>query len=308
MVCASVCTDGLHADDEPRLFQYVRSPSASMVAYTPSRLDPRNPAHQAQLKTSDLRADLEVLRPHFDGLVLYGYHEACTPRLLAVAAVLNYRAVLLAIWDPKSAAEIDGVASLARQFGDKLACGVIVGNEGLTFGRYEEDDVRFAAERLRSQLPAGVPITTSEPLVGYQREFVLSFGDFLAPNIHPVFDRPSLGPHDAVAWVHAEAQRLAQESGRPVIVKETGFPHAGRHDGTPTYSTELQEDFWQAHLARGRLLNATAEREWVFVGVAFEAFDLPWKSEASGLEIEQSWGLFSQDRRPCPAAAVFAAQ
>lgn len=293
----------LHADDQWPLFEYLRS-DASMVGYTPSKLDPRNPANQGALKTSDIHADLETLRPYFDGLVLYGYHEANTPRLVAVARELKYRAVLLGIWDPKSAAEVDGAAALVEQFGDDLAIGVIVGNEGLTFGRYEEEDVRIAGERLRWRLGDDVPLTTSEPLVGYEREFVMQFGDFLAPNIHPVFDRPALNAGDAAAWVRAEALRLARDSGKLVLVKETGFPHAGRHDGTPEYSPDLQRAFWEAHLAEGRVIEAERD-ERVFVGVGFEAFDLPWKAEASGLPIEKSWGLFGQDRMAYPAAEVF---
>ena len=97
------------AEDAPDrrfpLFAYLTgSPSPTMVTYTPSELDPRQEVNQRRLKTSSIRADLEALRPHFDGLVLYGYHEACTPRILAVARDLKFRAVLLGIWDPKSAA------------------------------------------------------------------------------------------------------------------------------------------------------------------------------------------------------------
>ena len=294
----------VRAEDGGGLFEYLQSEGASMVGYTPSRLDPRNPANQGALKTSEIRADLEVLRPYFDGLVLYGYHEANTPRLVAVARELEYRAVLLGIWDPKSAAEVDGAASLVEQFGDELAIGVIVGNEGLTFGRYEEDDVRMAGQRLRRRLGDDVPLTTSEPLVGYEREFVMQFGDFLAPNIHPVFDRPALNAEDAAAWVRDEAVRLARESRKLVVVKETGFPHAGRHDGTPDYSPDLQRAFWEAHLNQGRLLLGPSGAQ-VFVGVGFEAFDLPWKAEASGLPIEKSWGLFGQDRTAYPAAEAF---
>lgn len=289
------------------LFRYLAAADASLIAYTPSRLDPRNPANQGQLPTSEIRADLEALRPHFDGLVLYGYHEACTPRIAALARDLQFRALLLAVWDPKSAAEVDGVGALANQFAGELACGVIVGNEGLTFGRYEEDDIRFAADRLRRTIPPAVPITTSEPLSGYERDFVRSFGDFLAPNIHPVFDRPAFSAVEAAAWVRAEAARLARQSGKPVLVKETGFPHAGRHTGTPEYSPAQQREFWTAYLARGKRTTEDLPPElWVFQGVAFEAFDLPWKAEASGLSIERSWGLFNQERLPYPAAEVFA--
>ncbi|QEH32034.1 hypothetical protein OJF2_05030 [Aquisphaera giovannonii] len=295
------------AAEEPSLYAYLAgTPAPSMIGYTPSELDPRQEANQKKLATSSIRADLEALRPAFDGLVLYGYNEACTPRIVGLAVELKFRAVLLAIWDPKSAAELDGVAQLARLHRDELAIGVIVGNEGLTFGRYEADDLAIAARRLRKTLPAGVPIGTSEPLAAYAKaeRKLMSYGDFLAPNIHPVFDRKGLGPAEAAAWVREEALALAARSGKPVIVKETGLPHAGREN----YSPEAQAAFWDAYLAPGRVARPSpdsAPAARAFHSVAFEAFDLPWKSEASGLVIEQSWGLLSARRKPYPAFQVW---
>src|SRR5205823_1786352 len=144
-----------------------------------------------------IRADLEALRPAFDGLVLYGYNEACTPRILAVARELKFHAVILAVYDPKSAAEVDGVADLTHLYKGDFVFGVLVGNEGLTFKRYEADDVKFAAARLRAKMADDIPVGTSEPLTGYDQAFPREFGDFLAPNVHPVFDRPQLGPDEA---------------------------------------------------------------------------------------------------------------
>jgi exo-beta-1,3-glucanase (GH17 family) len=285
------------------LFADLTGPSPPLlVAYTPSQLDPRQEINQKRLATSSIRADLEALRPAFGGLVLYGYHEACTPRIVAVARDLKFKAVLLAIWDPRSAAEQDGVAEIARLFEQDLSLGVLVGNEGITFKRYEIEDLTIAAGRLRKTLPRAVPLSTSEPLGAYATKALLEFGDFLAPNIHPVFDRPQLGSDDAAAWVREEAARLAARSGKPVVVKETGLPHAGKE----AYSPEGQARFWSSYLEPGRLGSpATQARSWVFYGVAFEAFDLPWKSEDSGLVIEKSWGLLSPDRRPHPAFAIF---
>src|SRR5439155_6185260 len=109
-------TQAAEPDNRFPLFAYLTGqPTATMIAFTPSQLDPRQDVNQRRLTTSSIRADLEALRPAFDGLVLYGYHEACTPRILAVARDLNFRAVLLAIRDPKPAAEVDGVAALARR-------------------------------------------------------------------------------------------------------------------------------------------------------------------------------------------------
>ena len=235
-------------------------------------------------------------------MILYGYHEASTPRVAELARRLGYRALLIGVWDPKSAAELDGAARLCDLYDDDLACAVIVGNEGLQFGRYTEEDLSIAAARLRKTLPAGVPIATSEPLGQYSRPFLRDYGDFLLPNVHPVFDRPALSPQDAAAWVRAEAAGLAAESGRPTILKETGMPHAGSPPaGGVTYTPAMQRDFWTAYLAPGLLNREGTGAGWVYHGAAFEAFDLPWKSEASGLPIERSWGLLDEARTPLPA-------
>ncbi len=307
VVLALVMSVGNVMGDEPDrrfpLFQYLTgSPAATMVTYTPSQLDPRQEVNQRRLATSSIRADLEALRPAFDGLVLYGYHEACTPRIVALAKELKYRAILLAIWDTKSAAEVDGVAELARLYETDFAIGVLVGNEGITFKRYEADDLSIAAARLRQKLPKSVPIGTSEPLVGYQHEFIRNFGDFLAPNIHPVFDRQNLLADAAAAWAREEAMKLARETKKPLLLKETGFPH----DGKPAYSPTTQQAYWSAYTKPGLIARAAdTHNTWVFHGVAFEAFDLPWKSEESKLSIEKSWGLMSSKRDPYPAFDVW---
>jgi hypothetical protein len=250
------------ADNRFPFFAYLTGRGGpTMVTYTPSQLDPRQDVNQRRLATSSIRADLEALRPAFDGLVLYGYHEACTPRIVAVA-------------------------------------------KELTFKRYEPDDLTIAAARLRGKLPKTVPLSTSEPLAGYQLDAVREFGDFVTPNIHPVFDRPQLGPAEAAAWAREQAAALARRVKKPVVLKETGFPHGGKEMYTP----EAQKALWTAYLEPGVLARpADAGQGWVFHGVGFEAFDLPWKSEESRLEVEKSWGLLSAKREPYPALAVWRA-
>lgn len=286
------------------LFAYLTGqPAGSVIAYVPSELDPRQEGNNRRLATSSIRADLEALRPAFDGLVLYGYHEAATPRILAVAKELKYRAVILGLWDPKSAAELDGVAALCKLHEPDFALGVIVGNEGVTFKRYESADVTIAAARLRPALPKSVAVATSEPLFQYKEAFWREFGDFLAPNIHPVFDRKELPPAAAAAWARDEAAKLAKAAGKPVFVKETGMPHGGTREGVK-YSPQAQREFWEAYLKPGKVARADGGA-WAFHGVAFEAFDMPWKAAESKLEIEASWGLLSAKRQPHPAFAAW---
>lgn len=284
------------------LFDYLtQAQSPRLICYTPSQLDPRNPVNQKNLKTSSIRADLETLRPAFDGLVLYGYNEACTPRIMAVAKELKFQCVLLGIWDPKSADEVLGCGRMAKDYRRDMAVGIIVGNEGITFNRYEAEDLTIAAGLLKKHLEGEIPICTSEPLVGYKHEFIRNFGDFACPNIHPFFDRPNDDVEAAVKWTREEAAKLATQIGKPLVLKETGFPHAGRASDSP----EKQAAFWKAYTEPGLLVKGDSKTPWVFYGVGFEAFDLPWKSEASGLPVEKSWGVFSPERKAYPALEVW---
>jgi len=290
-------------DDRFPLFAYLTSqPPPTLMLYTPSQLDPRQEVNQRKLATSSIRADLEALRPAFDGLILYGYNEACTPRILAVAKDLKFHAVILAVYDPKSAAEVDGVAELTRLFKDDFIFGVLIGNEGLTFKRYEIDDLKIAADRMEAKIADTIPIGTSEPLGTYDKPFPREFGQFLAPNIHPVFDRPQLGPVEAAAWTREQAARLAKQTKKPILLKETGFPH----DGKGGFSPAGQKEFWSAYTKPGLLTrSADAPNAWVFYGTAFEAFDMPWKAEESKIQFEKSWGLLSPDRKAYPALEVW---
>ena len=303
VIVAGLSRNAAEAEDPNRqqfpLFNYLTgTPTPTIVAYSPSELDPRFDGNHAGLATSSIRDDLIVLRHLFDGLVLYGYHEASTPRILAEAKALKFRAVLLGVWDPKSAAEVDGVAAVVKQHHKDLALGVVVGNEGLAFDRYQPRDLNTAADRLLSKIPSTIPVTTSEPLrVCLESGFVRYFGDFMAPSIHPVWDRPELAADAAARWTREQALKLALKAGKPVLVRETGFPHAGKGRYTP----ETQRAFWASYLQAGILAHPPERTDiWIFHGVAFEAFDLPWKAKDSGIPLEKSWGLFSANRQGYP--------
>ena len=277
----------------------VAADGVQFIGYTPSTLDPRDPANNAAVATADLQADLDALRPAFDGLVLYGYHESLTPRIVQAAADRGFRSVLLGIWNPKSADETDGVVALAEQFGGRMRCAIVIGNEGLWFDRYVPADIEAAAARIRHRLPS-VPLATSEPFISFQQDqrhsgFVRSFGDLLAPNIHPIFDRPDMDAAAAARWTRQTAAELAEQTGKPLLLKETGFPHAGKEK----FSPESQQTFWETLLDGGAV--AGPAESPAYLAVAFEAFDLAWKSESSGLEYERSWGLLSPEREPLPS-------
>lgn len=287
----------------PAFFAYLQSAGAALIAYNPSAFDPRRPEPPP---ADSIKADLAALRPAFDGLVLYAWRADLTATIVAEAQRQGYRAVLFGIWDPRSGAELDGVARLIRLADDRLACAVCIGNEGINDNRYQFADLQAAEAALRTRLAGGpaVPLTTSEPAGDYGWAPLRAFGDFLCPNIHPAIDRRGQPPATAAAWVRRRAAVLARFAGRPVLVKETGLPHGGAAD----FSPDSQAAFWQALIADTRAdRDGTPGAAFVSTAAAFEAFDAPWKAETLADPMEGAWGLLSINRQPYPAFQVWRA-
>ena len=255
------------------------------IAYSPSTSDPR-PEHRRVPKPEEIQADLQTLRPCFDGLILYSASEP-SDDILRLAKDMRFRGVVLGVWDVQSESELQTAVDPATRC-PGLVKAICLGNEGLTFRRYTHEQLASAFVWMRKRLPA-MPLATSEPIAQYGDTVLQELPDFHAPNIHPVFDYGRNDIEGAVAWVVERADAVREVTGKPVLCKETGWPSGGAARFTP----EAQRAFW-------RLLQARIGRDPApKVGfVYFEAFDLPWKASASGIPEEGHWGLWTAGREP----------
>jgi len=247
------------------------------AAYAPTNFNPE--ASPPVLPSEDsIREDLRTLRAFgFNGLVTYGADVAAVPR---IAEEVGFRHMLLGVWDPRNPQEIERVKEAAAS---SRVLGIIVGNEGLMFRRYDLQTLRKAMDDMRRQ--TGKPVSTTEVIESYftTRELV-DWSDFLAVNAHPYFHQKR-DPDQAVEWtVKAYENLVARVPDKPVVFKEVGLPTRGAED----VSEENQFRYYS-------LLSKTPVRF-----VYFEAFDALFKTGA----LEQSWGLFRADRTPKPAAWV----
>jgi len=298
-MCTVVLLLSLAAAEDPVAGS--RPPASS---YTPLEYDPRGSRRRLPPVTS-LQRDLAIVHRAFDGIILYAYDDDLTPKIAEVAARQRFKGLVLGIWDPRSNDEIAGVA-LIKKYRGRFSLACIVGNEGITFGRYQNEDLVSAAAKLRESLGTAysVPLATSEPLGAFADRSLMRLAgyDFIALNCHPVFDQSDLGPAAAAAWVRGRATVLAEVSGLPVLVKETGFPNGGKEP----YSPQAQAAFWKSYLAHGTLVPVD-ERGEVFASyaAAFEYANLDWKAEETRMSIENHWGLVDQERDPYPAFQVW---
>ncbi|MCX6621791.1 MAG: hypothetical protein NTY38_12095 [Acidobacteria bacterium] len=264
--------------DETSLHDALRTRlmSTVWVAYAPTNFNPdRNPPILPSEES--IRADMETLRgAGFDGLVTYGADVPAVPR---IAEEAGFRSILLGVWSPGDREEMRRTKEAAHS---ARVIGVIVGNEGLTFRRYDLTRLHEAMEEMRRD--TGKPVSTTEIIEAYfTKPEIVEWSDFLAVNAHPYF-HAIRDPGAAAEWTAKAFRNLARRyPTKPLMFKEVGLP---------TEAEGLDEKKQFAYY------DALLKTEVKFV--FFEAYDALFKSGS----VEQSWGLFRADRTPKPAAAL----
>ncbi len=243
-----------------------------------------------------IRADLAVLRPYFDSLIIYGA-LAGNERVPDIAAALGFRAVVVGVWDINDRAEVENaIAAWRRNPG--LVVGLSLGNEVMLGKRGTWADLSLALDKMRAMAP-GLPLTTTESFSQFlddpEARPTLSRMDFMLVNIHPVFESwfasaPAFNRADFVGRV---VDLLAKIYSGPILVKETGTPTAPVSAG---FSEDIQAEFYRALEAR---LPPSEMRAFSY----FSSFDAAWRVDdfmpMPGAHPEEAhWGIFTQDRRP----------
>jgi len=250
---------------------------------------------------ASIRADLEVLRAHFDALITYdAVHGA--QAIPAIASALRFRALIIGVWDPADPAQLDAALTAARDY-PQLVVGLSLGNESIFARRSSFAQMARAITSVRGRAPR-LALSSTEPFHLYEKPAaapLLGVMDFLLVNVHPVFQPWFRAATDATAaqFVVNVAADLAGHFCGPILVKETGVPTAPAGAG---YGPERQAAFY-AELRRR--MPGTSARAFAY----FSAFDAPWRAHDAGPVAgavtgpeEAHWGLYDDERRPKPAA------
>jgi exo-beta-1,3-glucanase (GH17 family) len=275
------------------------------AAYQPTSLKVVDGRVQAADPAS-IRADLAVLRPRFDALITYdAIHGA--EAIPEIAAALKFRALVIGVWNPADAAQLEAALSAARRH-PQLVVGLSLGNESILARRSSFAAVAAAIATVRGRAPQ-LPLATTEPFHLYEEPAagaLLGTMDFLLVNIHPLFQPWFRGSTDATAaqFVVNVVADLGQRFCGPILVKETGVPTAPASAG---FSPERQAAFY-AELRRR--LPGSAAHAFAY----FAAFDAPWRAYDAGPvpgavtgPEEAHWGLYDSGRRAKAAARALPA-
>ena len=159
------------------------------VAYQPTCADGRQRSRQPTATPAGIRADLQVLRPRFDALITYdAVHGA--QQIAPMAASLKFRALIIGVWNPFDAGELDAALAAARRY-PQLVVGISLGNEMLFSQRADPEALARQLRALRSARAAGAADDhASRSTCSCRPETaapLLAQLDFLLANVHPVF-------------------------------------------------------------------------------------------------------------------------
>lgn len=227
--------------------------------------------------TQAIYADLLTLKKAgFTGLITYGSSGIMGKQFLTIAGSLGYQGIIMGIWSPAGADELNNAANAASL---PIVLGYSIGNEGLgeSRPRYSVLDLCAAIAELRAR--TGKPVATSEDIEIYYRwPPVLTVGDWIFPISHPYWHFTKYAP-DAIQWEQDQYAALAARTSNFVFFKEVGLPTAGAAG-----LSEANQDEYYRGLAKTDVRFAY-----------FEGFDQPSKTGAS---VEPHWGLFNSDLTP----------
>ena len=258
------------------------------VTYEPTSIEVVD-GHVTPASAEGIRADLAALRPHFDALVTSeaGHGLEALP---AIAAGLGFRALLVGVWKPGDARELQLALQAAKDH-PALVLGIVLGNETVFRRELSMAQLAQALHAARALAP-GLLFATSEPFHLYgsaEAAAVFAESDLLLPNIHPVYQawfKAGSSERQAAEFVRNVVADLRQAYCGPVLVKETGEPTGPEESG---YSEAHQAAFWRAlHEVLPPSRDAAAS--------TFAAFDLAWRAQDGGLASEAHWGVFDAQR------------
>ncbi|MDD5044180.1 MAG: hypothetical protein PHU91_03865 [Candidatus Omnitrophica bacterium] len=238
------------------------------IDYSPTNFDPNRGIYPT---TSSIEEDLRVLfNAGFRGIVTYGADNILA-EIPEIAKRFGFEGVIMGIWDIYSRQEMQAAIDVSE-----YVDGYCLGNEGLG-RRYEMEELIKMMDYLKAA--GGKPVTTTEEITDYANDKVVKLGDWVFPNIHPIFFNAK-EPKKAVDFITHYYKIICRAAkGKPILVKEAGYPTKG-----DVYANQKNQSLFFKLLEK-------SEVNFVY----FEAFDQHWKENP---EFEAHWGLFDKNRRP----------
>jgi len=285
------------------------------VDYGPFHKDGQRPDSAAELSEEQIREDLQsITAAGFQWVRTYGVDQGLNRIVPLAHRLFPQLRIFLGVYvcglnhdeagDPRrTRAQLDEAIRLANRYPN--VAGIVVGNECLA-GEPEAcpqpvsveqliEDLIRVKKGLAPEVRKTIVVTSALSMVAAVKNHavqglrVAEYCDVVMVNIHPFF-APAAVEEAVGSNVDGSYRRLIQlyaQTGKPIVIGETGWPSAGPSNGPAAPGLGYQERF-----TRDLFRYARSRGVSVFV---FEMFDEPWKTEAGG--VGPHWGLFDKNGR-----------
>jgi glucan 1,3-beta-glucosidase len=241
----------------------------------------------AQVSEAQIRARLEVIRPHTRWIRSFSCtdgHEN-TPRIAHEIGLKTLVGAWLGTDLAINEREIEGVIAVAKAGHADI---VAVGNEVMLREDMAEDALLACIERVKQALP-GVPVGYVDAYFLFEKHpRITAACDVVLTNCYPFWE--GCPREQALPYMQSMMQRTrAAAPGKRIVISETGWPDQGSafHGAVPGVEGAMQYFVDTMHWAQAEGIEAF----W------FAAFDEAWKVCAEG-DVGAYWGLWDKEARP----------
>ncbi|MDX1667982.1 MAG: glycosyl hydrolase family 17 protein [Limnobacter sp.] len=252
--------------------------------------------------TAQIRADIELISGHTDGLRTYSSREGLDKAHALIQQ--NELNLIQGAWLTHNDSiegrlsnhhEVTALIQAAREHPETVKR-VIVGNEVLLRGDMEIEPLIQYIRTVRQAIDQPVSYADVWSLYLKHPELINEV-DFITIHILPYWEDEPIAVEKApqhLLTIIEQVKKEAQELGinKPILIGETGWPAQGRQRGQAVPSPENQAFYIREVVRLASLHNIDYN--------LVEAFNQPWKSKLEG-KVGAHWGMFDANRN-----AVFA--
>ena len=250
-----------------------------------------------QISEQQLRERMQIIAPYTQWIRTFSCRNG-HEKAGIIAHELGLKAALGAWLSSDLAANELEIAALISAAEAGQADLVIVGSEALLRGDLSPEQLRDYIERVKQEVPAGVPVTTGDVNGEWlkHQQILVPVVDVLFVNYYPYWE--GIPVENAMRFLdHAHRQMIDAAGGKSVIVSETGWPSGGNQEGCAVPSPENAAFFFLNFVSWARANNV----QYFY----FEALDESWKANYEGPQGSR-WGVWDKDGNLKPGMdAVF---